>query len=79
MKKNKMIHYEVITNQVLGIIFGWFVIFFIYPYLIPLGPAMMATLSSIVFFIVSYMRLYLIRICFKNLEEKKKRRETFEV
>jgi len=72
MKRNKYIHYEVLINQILGIAFGWIVIYFIYPYLIPLGPATMATMSSGIFFIVSYIRLYAIRILFRYLEEKQK-------
>ncbi len=75
MKKNKWVHYEVLTNQVLGIAFGWLVVFFIYPYLIPLGPGSMATISSVIFFIVSYVRLYGIRMYFKYLEQKRKEKQ----
>jgi len=73
MRRNKYVHYEVLTNQVLGVAFGWLVVFWIYPYLIPLGPATMATISSVIFFIVSYIRLYVIRILFRHLENKRKK------
>jgi len=72
MRKNKWVHYEVLTNQILGIGFGWIVVFFLYPFLIPLGPATMATMSSVLFFIVSYIRLYLVRMYFKHLENQRK-------
>ncbi len=72
MKRNKWVHYEVLTNQILGIIFGFFVVYFLYPFLIPLGPGTMATISSVIFFIVSYIRLYLVRMYFKHLENNRK-------
>ena len=64
MKKH--LHYEVLTNQILGIIVGWVVVYFIYPFLIPLGPATMATISTVIFFFVSYTRMYLVRWYFHN-------------
>ena len=69
--ERKLVHYEVLTNQILGITVGWLLVYFLYPVLIPLGPGNMATVSSVVFFISSYMRLYLIRMYFKKLEKRK--------
>jgi len=72
IRKNKYIHYEVLTNQILGIMIGWIVVYLIYPILIPLGPATMATLSSIIFFSISYLRMYLVRLYFKSKEKERK-------
>lgn len=69
-RARRLVHYEVLTNQILGIVVGWLVVFFLYPVLIPLGPATMATISSVVFFIISYIRLYAVRMYFKNKEHQ---------
>jgi membrane protein implicated in regulation of membrane protease activity len=71
-KSRRLVHYEVLTNQILGLTVGWLVVYFLYPVLIPLGPASMATLSSVVFFIISYIRLYTVRMYFKKIEQRKK-------
>jgi membrane protein implicated in regulation of membrane protease activity len=70
--ERRLVHYEVLTNQILGITVGWLVVYFLYPILIPLGPGSMATISSIVFFIISYIRLYLVRIYFKKIEREER-------
>lgn len=64
----KMMHYEVLTNQILGVVVGWLIVYLIYPFLIPLGPATMATLSTSIFFITSYTRMYLVRMYFRKKE-----------
>jgi len=71
MIKNKLIHYEILTNQVLGIIAGWLVLYFIFPYLLVFGKFWMATISSTIFFIISYVRLYFVRLFFKKIERKR--------
>ncbi len=68
----KMMHQEVLTNQILGVIVGWLVIYLIYPILIPLGPATMATLSTVIFFSISYIRMYLVRNYFRKKEKEKR-------
>ena len=70
--EKRIVHYEVLANQILGIIIGWLVVYFLYPILIPLGPANMATVSSIVFFVISYVRLYVLRMYFKKKEKNLK-------
>jgi len=59
-------HTEVITNQVLGIAYGWLVVFLIFPLLKALSPFWLATVSSIIFFIGSYTRAYLVRRYYDN-------------
>jgi len=57
----KEIHKEVITNQILGIAYGWLVVYLVFPYLQTLSQFWLATVSSIIFFIGSYTRAYLVR------------------
>jgi membrane protein implicated in regulation of membrane protease activity len=71
-RAKRLVHYEVLTNQVLGIIVGWLVVYFLYPVLLSLGPAVMASISSVVFFVISYIRLYAVRMYFKNKEIERK-------
>jgi len=71
MKEKKYLHYEVLTNQILGVIVGWLVVFFIYPVLLTLGPATMATLSTVIFFIISYLRMYLVRMYFNKKQHER--------
>jgi len=59
---SKQIHKEVITNQVIGIIIGWLIVAYI---LMPLGKIysdeVVATISTVLFFVASYIRIYFIR------------------
>jgi Fe2+ transport system protein B len=57
-------HEEVITNQVLGIAYGWLVVFLVFPFLTELSQFWLATVSSVIFFIGSYTRAYLVRTYF---------------
>jgi len=63
---NVKIHAEVILNQISGIIVGWLIVYFIFPYIGIETNAYNTTASSIIFFIASYIRMYLIRIIFEN-------------
>ena len=60
-KKNS--HYEVLANQIAGIIIGWLIVYFIFPLLEKLGLDQfgIATASTVIFFITSYARSYTIR------------------
>ncbi len=64
-----MIHKEVILNQVLGIITGWLIVYFIFPYLAELSQEMIATVSMCLFFVSSYVRSYLLRVYFESRRE----------
>jgi len=57
----KEMHQEVITNQVLGIAYGWMVVFLIFPFLEGFSQFWLATISSGIFFVGSYTRAYLVR------------------
>jgi len=70
MQSKKMAHLEALTNQVTGILLGWMIVYFIFPWIgIPVTVTQ-ATLSSVIFFVVSYTRSYLIRRFFNTLERK---------
>ncbi len=71
MKQSKKhTHYEVLTNQVLGIAYGWLVVFFIFPYLEGMTQATLATVSSAIFFVGSYSRAYGVRRYYEHIKMK---------
>ena len=59
-------HTEVITNQVLGIIVGWGITFFVLPHLLYLSQLMLANTLTVLFFVASYTRAYLVRRYYDN-------------
>lgn len=59
-------HKEVLTNQILGITYGWLVVYFIFPILGGLSQAELASVSSVIFFIGSYGRAYGVRRWFEH-------------
>ncbi len=68
MKKQskKHSHLEVITNQISGIVVGWLIVYFIFPMIgIPVTVTQ-TTVSSLIFFIASYSRMYIIRRIFNS-------------
>ena len=65
-------HLEVTTNQILGIIGGWLIVYFIFPLFDYLSQSLVATISTIIFFIWSYTRSYIIRRVFNNSVNKRK-------
>ena len=77
MQSKKVAHLEVLTNQVSGVVMGWLIVFFVFPFLgIPV-TATQATASTIIFFISSYIRMYVIRRIFnrhlvKTMKDKEK-------
>lgn len=67
MKQSKKhSHYEVLTNQVTGIIGGWMIVYFIFPLMKDLDQSVIATISSGLFFMWSYSRSYVLRRYFNN-------------
>jgi len=66
MQSKKHSHYEILTNQVVGIIGGWLVVYFIFPLFAHLSQGTIATIASIIFFIWSYSRSYTIRRIFNR-------------
>jgi len=70
MQSKKYSHYEIITNQIVGVGIGWSIVYFIFP-LMGLHPtATDATLSSAMFFVASYTRAYVIRRIFNRIAKK---------
>ncbi len=66
MQTKRHSHYEVLTNQIVGIVVGWLIVFALFPLFAHLGQAWVATISSVLFFISSYTRSYLIRRYFNH-------------
>ena len=66
MQSKKHSHYEITTNQILGIIIGWAIVYFIFPLLKELTQFELATVSSCMFFVSSYTRSYVIRRIFNG-------------
>ena len=66
-QSKKHSHYEITTNQVLGIAIGWMIVYFIFPLLKNLTPAELATVSSAMFFASSYTRSYAVRRFFNMI------------
>ena len=71
MQSKKHSHYEIISNQIAGIIIGWCLVFFIFPFIGVETTVSQATASSIMFFIASYTRAYVIRRIFNKIGAKK--------
>ena len=59
-------HYEITANSIAGIIIGWLLVFYIFPFIGVETTATQASLSSMMFFIASYSRAYVIRRIFNN-------------
>jgi len=60
-------HYEVLTNQFVGVLGGWLIVMYCFPLFQHLPQEQVATISSIIFFIWSYTRSYIIRRLFTNI------------
>jgi len=67
-------HYETIVNSVLGIIIGWNLVYFVFPYIGIETTQSQATLSSVLFFVASYAKAYAIRRVFNSVFVLKKMR-----
>ena len=66
MQTKKHSHYEVFTNQVVGIVVGWLSVFWLFPLFDHLAQFWVACVSTVLFFISSYTRSYLIRRYFNH-------------
>ena len=66
MQTKKQTHIEVLTNQVVGIIGGWLIVYFLFPLFDHLEQGKVATISTIIFFIWSYSRSYILRRYFNK-------------
>ena len=59
-------HIEVIVNNIIGASGGWLIVYFIFPLFDYLSQSLVATISTIIFFIWSYIRSYIVRRYFNN-------------
>jgi len=66
MQSKKHSHYEVLTNQIVGIIGGWLIVMFAFPFFQHMEQYTVATISSVIFFVWSYLRSYTIRRFFNG-------------
>lgn len=63
-QSKKHSHYEIFINQVVGIVIGWLIVFLLFPLFDDLEQVYIATISSCIFFISSYLRGYMLRRVF---------------
>ena len=68
MQSRKYSHYEILTNQISGQIIGWLLVYFMLPLMGIETTALQATGTTILFFISSYTRSYVIRRIFNNIK-----------
>jgi len=66
IQSKKHSHYEVVSNQAIGLIVGFLIVYYIFPLMNALNQAELATASTIIFFIASYVRAYTIRRIFNG-------------
>ena len=66
-------HIEVIVNNIIGASGGWLIVYFIFPLFDYLSQSLVATISTIIFFIWSYIRSYIVRRYFnkRNIDNDK--------
>ncbi len=78
MQSKKHSHYEITANQVSGIIIGWLLVFYVFPFIGVETTATQASLSSMMFFIASYTRAYVIRRIFNKRAVMRTEDQDFE-
>ena len=66
MQTKKQTHSEVIINQIVGSIGGWLIVFFLFPFFDSYSQSIVATISTMIFFVWSYIRSYAIRRYFNK-------------
>ena len=66
MQSKKHSHLETASNQIIGIIIGWLIVFLVTPLLSHLNSAELATALTPMFFIASYSRSYVLRRVFNH-------------
>ena len=59
-------HIEISINQVAGIILGWLIVYFLFPLFDHLEQVWVASISTVIFFISSYARSYILRRMFNG-------------
>ncbi len=69
MQSKKLSHLEALINQIVGIVVGWCIVYFVFPLFDYLPQGQVATISTIIFFVASYLRIYAIRRMFNGLSK----------
>ena len=65
-QSKKHSHYEVITNQIVGSLGGFLIVYFLFPFFQHLEQHYVASISTVIFFVWSYLRSYVIRRLFNK-------------
>jgi len=82
MQSKKLSHIEVVTNQIAGIVIGWLITYYILPLLGIPFTATQSTVTTLIFFVASYIRMYALRRFFNQFREgrnaKEEKEEPFE-
>ena len=66
MQTRKQSHLEVLINQCLGLSGGWLIVYYLFPLFDYMEQSIVATISTAIFFIWSYVRSYTIRRYFNK-------------
>lgn len=66
MQTRKHSHQETLTNQIVGIVIGWLIVYALFPLFNHLEQVWVASISTVLFFISSYSRSYAIRRYFNR-------------
>ena len=70
MQSKKHSFYETVAQNVLGLIIGWCVMYFILPYFGVEANKTQSTIASAIFFVTSFARSFLVRRAFSSLTRK---------
>ena len=70
MQSKKHTHYEMLVNSILGVVIGWSIVFFVFPFMGVETTIHQASLSSVIFFTASYARAYFVRRVFNKYAKK---------
>jgi len=66
-QSKKYSHYEIMVNQIVGVVMGWLIVFLLFPLFDDLDQFYVASISTCIFFVSSYARAYIIRRVFNEI------------
>lgn len=69
-QSKKLTHLEILSNQAVGILIGWSIVYFLFPLFDHLDQATVATIATGLFFVASYARSYVLRRLFNRVKTK---------
>ena len=70
MQSKKHSFYETVTQNVLGLVIGWCVMYFILPYFGVEANKTQSTIASAIFFVTSFARSFLVRRTFSAIARR---------